>query len=262
MLKNKRERMFRTVNNLKINYDDLGEGEFVLILHGWGSNIELHRHMATVLARKYRVLMPDMPGFGQSETPPEPWKVDDYVDFILEFLKDYDIKKLTLIGHSFGGRVIIKLCSLELPFEIEKVILVDSAGVMPKKTAAQKLFQKGIKAGKKLLSGAEEKGILPGATESLRSKIGSDDYKAASPIMRATLVNVVNEDLCHLMPNVKCPALLIWGQNDDATPLSDGQTMEKLMPEAALIVFDGCGHYSFLENQGQFTAILCSFMNI
>ena len=254
--------MFTTINDLKINYDDIGSGEFVLILHGWGSNIELHRHMATVLSQKYRVLMPDMPGFGQSELPSEPLNVDDYVNFIIEFLKPFEPKKLTLIGHSFGGRVIIKLCSLDLPFEIEKVILIDSAGVMPKKSAKQKLLQKGIKAGKKLLSSAEEKGMMAGAAESFRKMFGSDDYNAAAPVMRATLVNVVNEDLCDLMPNVKCPTLLIWGRNDDATPLSDGQKMEELMPESALIVFDGCGHYSFLENQGQFTAILCSFMNI
>ena len=80
--------------------------------------------------------------------------------------------------------------------------------------------------------------------------------------MRATLVKVVNEDLTELMPSVKCPALLIWGRNDDATPLSDGQLMEKLMPESALVVFENAGHYSFLEQQAQFLRVLASFMNI
>ena len=80
--------------------------------------------------------------------------------------------------------------------------------------------------------------------------------------MRQTLVKVVNEDLCDLMPNVKCPTLLIWGKNDDATPLSDGEKMEKLMPEAALVKFEGAGHYSFLECQAQFLRVLASFMNI
>ena len=104
--------------------------------------------------------------------------------------------------------------------------------------------------------------LFPDALENLRKRNGSADYNAASPIMRQTLVRVVNEDLCHLMPNVKAPTLLCWGTLDDATPLSDGETMEKLMPEAALVKFEGAGHYSFLECQAQFLRVLASFMNI
>ena len=123
--------MRKTVCGLDINYICKGEGETVLVLHGWGSNIGVHAQMIDLLAQKYRVIAPDMPGFGESEEPDEPWNVDSYVDFILEFLKDFNISKLILLGHSFGGRVIIKLCSRALPFEVTKVILVDSAGVKP-----------------------------------------------------------------------------------------------------------------------------------
>ena len=254
--------MIKEIENLKINYELSGEGDAVLILHGWGSNIELHRHMAEVLSAGYTVIMPDLPGFGGSDEPPEPWSVDDYVDFVLKFLEPYGFKKLTLIGHSFGGRIIIKLCSLQLPFEVDKVILIDSAGVKPEKTKAQILKQKGFKAGKKILSTAPAKLLFPDALDELRSRAGSADYNSATPVMRSTLVKVVNEDLRDLMPNVKCPALLIWGSEDDATPVSDGKIMESLMPESALIVFEGCGHYSFIENRGQFTAVLKSFMNL
>lgn len=251
-----------TVKGLEINYADRGEGELVLILHGWGSNITLHENMINLLSQKYRVVAPDMPGFGESEEPKEPWCVDDYVDFILEFLKKFEFKKLTVLGHSFGGRVIIKLCSRTLPFEIEKIILVDSAGVMPEKNVSQKLKQKSYKMTKKILQSGAVSKLFPDALENLRRKNGSADYNAASPIMRQTLVKVVNEDLCDLMPNVKCPALLIWGKNDDATPLSDGKKMEQLMPEAALVAFDNAGHYSFLEQQVLFNRVLASFMNI
>ncbi|MGN1419261.1 MAG: alpha/beta fold hydrolase [Acutalibacteraceae bacterium] len=254
--------MKTNIGGLNINYIDQGQGELVLILHGWGSNITLHQNMIDLLSSKYRVLAPDMPGFGESDEPKEPWCVDDYVDFILEFLKNYDFKTITLLGHSFGGRVIIKLCSRKLPFEVEKVILVDSAGVKPEKTASQKFKQKTYKMGKKLLSTTAAQKLFPDALENLRKKNGSADYNAASPVMRQTLVKVVNEDLCEYMPNVKCPALLIWGKNDDATPLSDGQKMEKLMPEAALVSFDNAGHYSFLEQQVLFNRVLASFMKI
>lgn len=117
-----------TVDSLKINYMDKGSGELVVLLHGWGSNIELFENMSELLARKYHVIAPDMPGFGLSDEPEEPWRVDDYVDFVLKFLEPFAPEKVTFLGHSFGGRVIIKMASRKLPFEIEKVILVDSAG--------------------------------------------------------------------------------------------------------------------------------------
>ncbi len=254
--------MNKTVMGLNINYICEGEGDLVLLLHGWGSNITLFKGIIELLKTKYTVLAMDMPGFGESEEPNEPWDVDRYVDFVLEFLKDYDFKKITFLGHSFGGRVIIKLASRELPFEIEKVIMVDAAGVKPKKSLKQKIKQRIYKMTKWIFSLKIVKKLFPNALENLRKKNGSADYNAASPIMRQTLVKVVNEDLCHLMPNVKCPALLCWGTLDDATPLSDGEKMENLMPEAALVKFEGAGHYSFLEQQAHFLRVLASFMNI
>jgi len=254
--------LIKNIGGLNINYTDKGEGDLVVILHGWGSNITLHEHMIGLLQRKYRVVAMDMPGFGESDEPTEAWCVDNYVDFVLEFLKAYNPDKVTFMGHSFGGRVIIKLCSRELPFEIEKVVLIDSAGVMPKKTFKQKTKQKLYKATKSIYSSAPVQKMFPEALENLRKKNGSADYNAASPVMRQTLVKVVNEDLCHLMPDVKAPTLLVWGTADDATPLSDALVMEKLMPEAGLVKFEGAGHYSFLEYREQFGRVLCSFMNI
>lgn len=251
-----------TVLGLDINYIEQGQGDLVVLLHGWGANITLFNSMINLLSAKYKVVAMDMPGFGESDEPKEPWDVDKYVDFVLEFLKRYDFNKVTFLGHSFGGRVIIKMLSRKLTFEVQKVILVDSAGVKPEKTSLQKFKQNVYKATKKLYSSPIFTKLFPDALENLRRKNGSADYNAASVIMRQTLVKVVNEDLCQYMPNVKCPTLLIWGKNDDATPLSDGEKMEKLMPEAALVSFDNAGHYSFLDCQPLFNRVLASFMNI
>lgn len=254
--------MFRTIDSLNINYLEQGEGELVVLLHGWGSNITLFNHTVSVLSKKYKVVAMDMPGFGESDEPKEPWCVDDYVDFVLKFIESYSPKKVTLLGHSFGGRVIIKMCSRALPFEIDKIILVDSAGVKPKKTFKQKVKQNIYKATKNIYSSSAVQKMFPDALENLRKKNGSADYNAASPMMRQTLVKVVEEDLTELMPNVKAPTLLIWGTLDDATPLSDAKLMEKLMPEAGLVTFEGAGHYSFLECQAQYGRVLASFMKI
>ena len=127
--------MYKTVNGIRINYEEKGEGELIVLLHGWGSNIRLFANLIALLSRKYKVVAMDMPGFGESQEPPAAWDVSDYVQFVVDFLSDYSDKKIMFLGHSFGGRVIIKLNSRgDLPFEVSKVILVDSAGILPPKT--------------------------------------------------------------------------------------------------------------------------------
>ena len=94
-----------------------------------------------------------------------------------------------------------------------------------------------------------------------RKHYGSADYNAAPEVLRKTMVSLVNTDLRELMPNIKCPALLIWGENDTATPLEDAKIMESLIPDAGLCVIKGTGHYSFCENPYQAHAILRSFIH-
>ena len=119
------------IDGLNINYICEGSGDDVVLLHGWGSNINLFAGIVNTLGPHYRVIAPDMPGFGESDEPKEAWCVDDYVDFVIKFLQKFGIKKAVFLGHSFGGRVIIKMFARRnLPFEITKVILADSAGVL------------------------------------------------------------------------------------------------------------------------------------
>lgn len=251
------------INGLNINYISEGEGEAVVLLHGWGSNITLFNSMIQLLSQKYRVIAPDMPGFGLSDEPKEPWCVDDYVDFVTEFLIELGINKASFLGHSFGGRVIIKFFERkDFPIEIPKIILADSAGVKPKKTAKQKIKVRAYKLGKRVLSLAPVRKLFPDALANLQARSGSADYRAASPMMRQTMVRVVNEDLCHIFPRVTPPTLLIWGENDTATPVSDAEIMEKAMPDAGKVVLKGCGHYSFIDDSYTFNRVLASFMNI
>ena len=255
--------MRKTVNGIGINYEQKGSGELVVLLHGWGSNIKLFANLIDLLSAKYTVVAMDMPGFGESEEPKTPWCVDDYVQFVIDFLKDYDTKEVTLLGHSFGGRVIIKMHSREsLPFKVKKVIRVDSAGIMPPKSNKKSWRTRYYKMGKAVLSTKLVQKLAPDALENFRKKMGSADYAAASPMMRQVMVKVVNEDLEPYLPNIKCPTLLVWGVNDTATPISDGEKMEKLIPDAGLVRLENAGHYSFLEQQFTFNRVMCSFMNI
>ena len=258
------------INGLNINYIDEGSGQLLLMLHGWGSNIELFKGIIDFAKSKYHVVAMDMPGFGKSDEPKEPMNVDDYVNFVISFIKElYPLEKeIILLGHSMGGRIIIKLTSgmhdgrIKTDFTVPKIVLTDAAGVKPVRSAAQNKRTKRYKFYKSIITKTGIAKAFPGTVDALQKKFGSADYAAASPIMRQSLVKVVNEDLVPYMPSVTMPALLIWGDLDTATPLSDGQQMEKLMPEAGLAVINGVGHYSFLENPVLYNKILGSFLGI
>ena len=262
--------MKANINGLNINYIDEGAGTLLVMLHGWGSNIQLFSGLINFTKQKYHVVAMDMPGFGQSDEPAEPMNVDDYVSFVLDFVKELypEEKEIIFLGHSMGGRIIIKLTSgihdgrIKAGFTVPRIILTDAAGVPPVRTAAQNKRTKRYKFYKNLITKTGISKAFPGTLDALQKKFGSADYAAASPVMRASLVKVVNEDLTPYMPSVTMPALLIWGDQDTATPLSDGQKMEELMPEAGLAVINGAGHYSFLDNAYLFNKILGSFLGI
>ena len=256
------------IDGIKINYRDEGQGPMLVMLHGWGSNIELFDQIIRFTASAYHVVAMDMPGFGKSGEPSQPWAVDDFVTFVIHFIQKLypQEKEIIFLGHSMGGRIIIKMAARmktqDPGFTIPRVILTDSAGIMPVRTEAQKKRTKRDHFYKNLIVKSGIAKLDPGALDRLQKKFGSADYSAASPVMRASLVKAVNEDLAPYMPMVTMPALLIWGDRDTATPLSDGQQMEKLMPEAGLAVIQGAGHYSFLDNPVLYDRILGSFLKI
>ncbi len=256
--------MQAVVGGINTNYELVGEGEpLVLLLHGWGSSLEPYRPTVAVTAEKYRTAAPDFPGFGGSSEPPDAWRVDDYADWTEKLVAFLGAERVIIFGHSFGGRVAIKLASREsLPFTLERLVLIDSAGIIPEKSAGDKLKAKMYKAGRSVMTSAPMKKLFPDAVESMRRRVGSADYNAASPLMRRVLVNTVNEDLEPLLPMIKVPTLLVWGENDTATPLSDGKTMERLIPNAGLVTLKGAGHYSFLDDRYTYERVIRSFLKI
>ena len=250
------------VKGIKTNYIKKGSGENVVLLHGWGSSMAVFSQTAELLAENHTVYALDMPGCGLTEEPSVPLDAAGYVDFVLEFVRKMGIKKASFIGHSNGGRVIIKMASSDvLPIEIDKLVLIDSAGIKRKKNVWQKIKVMYFKLGKAILSTAAVKKLFPSALDSLKNKHGSKDYRNASPMMKECMVRLINEDLTDSLKNIKYPTLLIWGDRDTATPLSDGQKMEKLIPDAGLVVLKNTGHFSFLEQSFVYLNVISSFMN-
>lgn len=252
--------MIKKIEQIPVNYIDEGEGSAILLLHGWGSNITLFDGIVKTLSPCHRVIAPDMPGFGKTPEPPDAWSVDDYVDFVMKFTDSLQLKEFSVLVHSFGGRVLFKMNAREdLPYRIQKAVLIDSAGIMPKKTWKQKVSLRLYKMARRIMSTRVLHFLYPDAVEEMRKKRGSADYNNATPTMRTTLVKVVNEDLEPLISRMSCPTLLIWGDADTATPIGDAHRMEQLIKDAGLVVCEGAGHYSFLEQPEKVHAALRAF---
>lgn len=249
------------INNLEINYLKKGSGKAVLILPGWGTTIETYMTLINSISTYRTVYCLDMPGFGNSEEPDSAWGVDDFVNFILNFIKELDLQELDLIGHSNGGRIIIKLMNHpNLNIKVNNIILIGSAGIVHQLSFSKKMRIRVFKTCKKIAEFKPMKILFPNLLNNLKNKFGSEDYKNASPIMKQCLVKLVNEDLREIMPNIKIPTLLIWGENDIATPISDAEIMEKLIPDSGLVKVKDCSHYVFLERPGFVNNVINNFL--
>lgn len=249
------------INGQKIIYEECGDtsGQPIIILHGWGCNHTTVKSIANSLNDHMRVISIDLPGHGASEEPREVWGSDDFAKAIDLFIDKLELTKPSLIGHSFGGRIIIAMVSKAPKDRFNKIVLIDSAGITPKRSLKYYYKVYSYKTFKKLaliFLGKDKGGKW--IEKSLKKK-GSADYQAASPKMRAIMSKCVNEDLSQRFPNIKVPTLLIWGENDTATPLSDAKQMEKGIPDAGLVSFPNCGHYSFLDNPMGFKAVIREF---
>ena len=245
------------INGLNISYQVAGEGDVVLLLHGWGGEAASFQPVFEWLAQSHKVFALDLPGFGKSQMPPTAWNTSDYAGFVTAFLEKFCIPKTHLIGHSFGGRISIIL-SAEHPEKVDRLILVDSAGINPRRTAKY-YFRVGVAKTGKLLRRLGKYGNH--LADAVSQRTGSKDYRKAGD-MRATLVKVVNQDLRAFLPRITASTLLIWGENDKDTPVSFGRIMEKEIPDAGLVVLKEAGHFSYLDKFPQFCRIVASFLQV
>ncbi len=251
--------MFVNIDGLNIEYCEEGSGISVLLLHGWGASFDTYRGVINTLKDRCRVVAVNFPGCGKSDTMENPWNIDNYCDFVLKFINAVNLDNPILFGHSHGGRVIMKLAGTGL-LKPPKIVFLDSAGLIPKKTLKQKWRAKSFKIIKRVLTLPGIKKFSGGLLDKARKHYGSADYNAAPLVLRQTMVSLVNTDLRDLLPNISCPTLLIWGENDTATPLTDAKIIESLIPDCGLCVLKDCGHFSFCEKPFEANAIINSFI--
>ena len=254
--------MKTSINGVEINYEVMGEGKPLLILHGWGACINAMAPIWQFFKSSRKVYVLDFPGeSGESAEPPVAWGVPEYAEMTKLFIEQNKIEGCDVIAHSFGGRVTIYLASrYEKLFD--KIILTDAAGVKPKRTFKQKVKAKMFKVGCAVIKTVLPKNKKDEVLAKYRDKHSSADYKALkSEKMRETFKKVINLDLTPDLKNIKNSTLLVWGENDKDTPLYMAEIMKSQIEDSGIVVIKNAGHFSYLDNSAQYCAVANSFLN-
>ncbi|MDQ4096053.1 MAG: alpha/beta fold hydrolase [Actinomycetota bacterium] len=231
-----------------------GGGEPVLVLHGWGGRIESMAPVVNCLRPHMEVIALDLPGFGESPAPRGVWGTADYAQFVADVLSDLGIERAHFVGHSFGAKTSLYLAATQAA-AVDKLVIVGSSGLTSPPSAK-------VRAKRAVSKVARAAGKLGGPGQKLRDavydRIASQDYKDAGP-MRPIMVKVVNEDIGYLLHRVRSSTLLVWGSEDDAVPLAHARAMESLIPDSGLVVFEGAGHFAYLDEPDRFCRVVKHF---
>ena len=238
--------MIKHIRDVDINYIEYGEGEDIVLLHGWGQNIGMMKPVGDKL--KGHIVILDLPGYGESSEPKSVWTIYDYVECVHEFLNSIGVKNPIMMGHSFGGKISLAYAS---KYKVKKLVLFAS----PFKKGIEKMPLK-----TKVLKSLKKVPLLNKLEGFAKKHIGSTDYKNASEMMRKILVETVNLDIREDVKKIKCPTFIFWGTNDEAVPVEDAKELESLIEDSGLVIYEGCTHYAYLEMLSQVIKVIRIFL--
>jgi pimeloyl-ACP methyl ester carboxylesterase len=233
---------------------DVGSGSAVVVLHGWGGRIESMIPAIRCLGAKHRVLAIDLPGFGESPVPAGVWGTADYAAYVRDLLDGLGVTTAHFVGHSFGAKTSLYLAATH-PEIVDKVVAVGASGLR----SAPGLRVRARRGASRAARWAGRLGP-PGRVlkEAAYRRLASHDYQDAGEL-RSILVKVVNEDLSGLLPLVKAPTLLVWGDRDDAVPVAHAEAMQSLIPDSGVVIFEGAGHFAYLDEADRFCTVINYF---
>lgn len=226
--------LFYKYNDIKIYVDkiDRGKNKNIIILPGWGNTINTFFFISNYF-KDYNVYIVNYPGFGKSPKPNKDLTIYDYSDLVKNFIKKYNINNIYLIAHSFGGRIASILVGKD-KLDVKKLVLMDTAGIRDKKMIIKNII---YKIRKKFTFNKEK----------LYSKYASSDYKILDSVSCKTFSNIVNEDLTKYYRKIKVETLIIWGLQDDITPIKFGRKLKKIVKYSTLIEYKFGKHFTYLE---------------
>jgi len=244
------------VSQLAVDYQDAGSGPVMLMLHGWKDSANTFQQLVPQLASTWRVVCVDLPGFGGTEAPASDWHLADYVAFVRSFCDKLEIEPEILVGHSLGGRIVLKAVS-EGVFKPERIILIASAGIAKSDSARNRAYNVVAKTGKVVTKVPPLSFWRNRLRRKLYQRAGSD-YLDAGPLAQ-TFLNIIAEDLQPNARNIMTPTLLIWGDKDTETPAADGLTLNRLIKGSRLEFIAGAGHFVHHEQPGAVARLMTEF---
>jgi 4,5:9,10-diseco-3-hydroxy-5,9,17-trioxoandrosta-1(10),2-diene-4-oate hydrolase len=253
------------------------KGSPVVLVHGLGGFIENWMHNIDTLAQGHRVFAMDLVGFGRSDKTPLVKNIYTLVQFISDFMDTMKIKKASMVGNSLGGGLVL-LFALQFPEKVEKLVLVDNAGmgrdviidfrvcslpflgevlIRPSLKGTENLWKKivydPVLVTSELVKMCYELGSLPGATKSLLSVLRAGINLCGQ---RSKLTKPLLKDLGKIV----APTLVFWGKQDRIIPVSHAQITTSKIRGAKLHIFDRCGHMPMFERPDEFNKIVLNFL--
>jgi len=213
----------------------------IVILHGWGSTSKKWSPLKKILTNKgFRVFVPSLPGFGKQFIS-TPMSTQDYANWLAKYLETKKLSKINLVGHSFGGQVAINFTAKH-PQKVNKLILINSAGIRNKPNLKRLVFTPIAKLGKTFFTLPPFCFIKSLAQHTFYRFLRETDYYQASPVMKQTLKKILTEDQQNQMRKITRPTLVLWAEKDTYTPLVDGQLTNQLIKQSQLKVISKATH--------------------
>lgn len=253
------------IDGLKVNYCVTGQGQPVIILHGWGSHLESWVNVQEKIAsRGFKVIVPDLIGFGRSDLPLEGWDMDQYAFWFESFIekiseKHPEFKKpVFLIGHSFGGRILIKIAARK-KISLRGIVLCAAAGLKSDTSLKVQMISNISKFTARLMDILK----LDRLKEPLRNfyyhLLRQNDYLKVPKTMRDTFREVIEEDLSKYLSEIKTPTLIVWGKEDRVVPVKQAYRFYQGIDGSELKIMPGVGHSPQLEQPDNLVEFLLEF---
>ncbi len=246
------------IDNLLTHYQKLGTASrTVVIVHGWGDKAQAWQDFAANLAGSYTVIIPDLPGFGQTQAPDRAWRLNDYANFIAQFLRKIDVQKIDcFIAHSNGGAIVLRGLGTGT-LAAEHLVLLASAGIRGEYKGRMKALRYMAKTGK-LLTKPLPVSVQKKLRRKLYTTVGSDMLVAEH--LQETFKKIITDDVRVDATCVNIPTLLIYGQQDVSAPVRYGQLFHEVMPNSTLEIIAGAEHFVHLDQPQRVLGLIKEFL--
>lgn len=246
------------VDGLLTNYTSSGKGDVVLLLHGWGDTSRTFASLAEILSGNHQVIALDLPGFGNTEASKEAWGLDDYASFVAHFLQKIAANPTVVVGHSNGGAIAIRAVATH-KLQPKKLVLLAASGIRGEYKGRNIALRLVAKTGK-LLASPLPKRVKKRLQHKLYTTVGSDMLVAEH--LQETFKKVVTDDVRADAEHITIPTVLIYGDEDEATPVRYAEEFNARLKNATLHVIPGAAHFVHHEAKDKVNSLVKEFIDV